>query len=686
MLAGYLPFDDDPANPEGDNINLLYKYIVSTPLTFPEYVTPHARDLLRRILVPDPRKRADLFEVARHSWLSEYAQVVEFITSSTTTTGDISNTTVGAEDHAAGPQLGRSASVREPSKTQKSPTQATMGDLARKHGTVDQDAEDSHSKSQKDNKRRTVQVEYVAPRSQTVRGEDTAAVAAGPSSSRTRARSGSQGPVEVSPSVNRRAVSTEKPLPQDPPVSSQYRTQSRRPSSSQREQGMAPPSRPGREPPRAVSDNAYMQPLAGGASIARPNTGGSLTSTASGRGLPTRGSYGQPVAPTVADTNAHGRMSQPPPTNNKYNISSPLQQDDQDSDYGRPSVIQGPSKFERLAGYNDPIIEPKIQGHKRSNTVGGLSEKLFGRHASFFGGKTDKAQYQEKPKKSYPPVSMSGANIGSNNPRQSMDSSRRSISFGFGKKRSGSVAGSASSQEKQTRRFSLLPASFSLKAIGIGKDSPGPSTDDGYDSERADESRGYQAPPSRGNQDRYTSSAIDRGTDGASSDRDLDSPVQQGRRVPSNATQPQHQRFASQGQPYDVQAGSGRQQGPPRSYRPQEPVVSNQSESSLNYQSRNPPRSAPTSAPQNTGRYLTGFQDYDSEDQRQQSRSGRGPGVLQKNNRKFVDAYDQPEQGQGYSGTQGYGTSQQNGGSSGAARKVMDFFRRRGKAREGDDR
>src|SRR5690349_9335763 len=78
MLAGYLPFDDDPANPEGDNINLLYKYIVNTPLTFPEYVSPHARDLLRRILVPNPRKRADLFEVARHSWLREYGHVVEF--------------------------------------------------------------------------------------------------------------------------------------------------------------------------------------------------------------------------------------------------------------------------------------------------------------------------------------------------------------------------------------------------------------------------------------------------------------------------------------------------------------------------------------------------------------------------------------------------------------------------------
>jgi len=50
MLAGYLPFDDDPANPEGDNINLLYKYICSTPLTFPEYVSAMARDLLRQIL------------------------------------------------------------------------------------------------------------------------------------------------------------------------------------------------------------------------------------------------------------------------------------------------------------------------------------------------------------------------------------------------------------------------------------------------------------------------------------------------------------------------------------------------------------------------------------------------------------------------------------------------------------
>ncbi|KAF2491216.1 kinase-like protein, partial [Lophium mytilinum] len=92
MLAGHLPFDDDPANPDGDNINLLYKYIVSTPVTFPEYVTPHARDLLRRILVPDPSKRSDMYEIARHSWLSEYAHVVSHITDKNTPKGIIGTT------------------------------------------------------------------------------------------------------------------------------------------------------------------------------------------------------------------------------------------------------------------------------------------------------------------------------------------------------------------------------------------------------------------------------------------------------------------------------------------------------------------------------------------------------------------------------------------------------------------
>ncbi|KAF9560325.1 Pkinase-domain-containing protein [Agrocybe pediades] len=72
MLAGYLPFDDDPANPDGDNINLLYKYIVSTPLSFPDYISAEARDLLSMMLVPDPSRRTTLDGVMRHVWLKAY--------------------------------------------------------------------------------------------------------------------------------------------------------------------------------------------------------------------------------------------------------------------------------------------------------------------------------------------------------------------------------------------------------------------------------------------------------------------------------------------------------------------------------------------------------------------------------------------------------------------------------------
>ena len=73
MLTGNLPFDDDSANPDGDNINLLYKYIVNTPLSFPDYVSPEARDLLSMMLVPDPTRRADLRSIMAHPWLGAYA-------------------------------------------------------------------------------------------------------------------------------------------------------------------------------------------------------------------------------------------------------------------------------------------------------------------------------------------------------------------------------------------------------------------------------------------------------------------------------------------------------------------------------------------------------------------------------------------------------------------------------------
>ncbi|CDH56459.1 pkinase-domain-containing protein [Lichtheimia corymbifera JMRC:FSU:9682] len=72
MLCGYLPFDDDPANPEGDNINLLYKYILNTQLAFPDYVSDGARDLLQKMLVPDPTKRCTMQTIMEHPWLQPH--------------------------------------------------------------------------------------------------------------------------------------------------------------------------------------------------------------------------------------------------------------------------------------------------------------------------------------------------------------------------------------------------------------------------------------------------------------------------------------------------------------------------------------------------------------------------------------------------------------------------------------
>lgn len=72
MLSGFLPFDDDPSNPDSDDINQLYRYIISTRLIFPPHISPDARDLMEKMLVPDPSKRCALDIVIKHPWLEEY--------------------------------------------------------------------------------------------------------------------------------------------------------------------------------------------------------------------------------------------------------------------------------------------------------------------------------------------------------------------------------------------------------------------------------------------------------------------------------------------------------------------------------------------------------------------------------------------------------------------------------------
>lgn len=60
MTAGYLPYDDDPMNPDGENIQLLYRYILESELGYPAHVCPDAVALMKRILVGDPVVRIDI--------------------------------------------------------------------------------------------------------------------------------------------------------------------------------------------------------------------------------------------------------------------------------------------------------------------------------------------------------------------------------------------------------------------------------------------------------------------------------------------------------------------------------------------------------------------------------------------------------------------------------------------------
>ncbi|RAL61809.1 hypothetical protein DID88_002872 [Monilinia fructigena] len=219
----------------------------------------------------------------------------------------------------------------------------------------------------------------------------------------------------------------------------------------------------------------------------------------------------------------------------------------------------------------------------------------------------------------------------------------RSISFGFGKKRSGSITGRSQtgSQEKASRRFSLLPASFSLKSIGIGKEAGTPPastpTDGHYEPYSELQGNHLDAPQDNSDARNVSGSTADYQHADGSHDRNRASPAQLER-----------QRFAPpQQQTQEPGSGVPSQFLPPINFRQDESALTTDSESSLGQNRRGPYQN------ENNTSY---------EDSRRPIGRNSGRGVLQKNNRKFADAYDQDY------------AHNDHGGSSGAARKVMDFF------------
>ena len=664
MLAGYLPFDDDPANPEGDNINLLYKYIVSTPLTFPEYVTPHARDLLKRILVPDPRKRADLFEVARHSWLADYAHVVGFITTSNAAEpqqqGSVYASKSSCQTKRAGnranaltedpyeqpPPLARSASVREPTKAQAPPS--AHGGLTNKRDQINPTAE--KPKTSRDNKRRTVQVEYVAPQSQTQRGEASPPTVSADATPKAR-------PVE------RMAAE-----PTNPTTDGYQSASGSRPprSSGAAAPAAAPPQvRPGSQAQRSVSD--YTSFGTAPAAATRPSTGGTL----GGSRMPSRGnSYAQPAAATVAQTNAEGRFSQPKGKN--YSISAPYSQQEP-AGMGEPSIGQPSTQRVQSTQVGPTGGHPK-GGHKRSNTV----TETLGRMTSMFGGRQNSytqdpkgsytsqdsygGQVEEKKQKKYPPTSMPASmsndnSIGSSGPRPSTDSRRRP-SFSFSRKNT--------DDGTKTRRFSLLPSSFSknfgsqresMPADGYGQ-RRGSNAGRARNNSRSGMAFGRGAESRSPSQSTMGSSAVPGFYDGQ---QDSNSRI----RHPNASTHSHGAPGPSSAPPHQTQFGYPDQApiGDDKFPNPQQPHPS---------QAPNRPYGRHANDSQ-TSEQMTPTQSHGSQPQRAQYPQGMGGepeqrgGKLQKH-RKFEDAYE---------------STGGNKGSSGSSKKVMDFFRQMGRRRAG---
>ena len=587
-----------------------------------------------------------------------------------------------SEDPQDVPLLARSASVREPTKINPSNI-SPVGGLSHQ-GRIDPEQPPDKAKPPRDSKRRTVQVEYVAPQSQTTRGEaslSTTSPAAMESpinmvatSARTRVRAESQGPVEIQGQSSE--GTSMKPLPQEPstiqdartgqPYLGANRTQ-QRPVSSQ--QGMAPPARPTREIPRSVSDSTGAFGQAPTIYVPRPTTGGSMASSNVGR-LPSRGnSYSQPLAPTVAATNAQGRLAQPK-NGKQYNISAPIPQS---------QAYPSDPSLGYSGTHTNSSQKDQSRGHKRSNTLG----SVFSRPVSIFGAKAptqgSQSNSRQQAEKKYPPTSMKTP-MASDTPRQSSDSRRPS--FGFGRKNS-----DLGKQDKP-KRFSLLPASFSFKNFtGSAKDQPMDYA--GPVAEQRHSTLVQQAPANRG-QSRPQGTAFGRGQSRSNSystdnsppagydgqrDRHRENPVQQTRRVnpvvrkalsPQQAQQAQHgsEQYVPQQELYIPSKALQ----PGQSYLLGESGPPTPSENAVGVSQRHP-------------QYPPGFDSYDDEARQsmERNRNGRGPGVLQKNNRKFADAYEQEQE-------PGYGAGGYHAGSSGAAKRVMDFFRRRGKARAGDDR
>jgi len=271
----------------------------------------------------------------------------------------------------------------------------------------------------------TVQVEYVAPQKQTIRGEI--------------------------------------------PIQNQTK-QSQTPASSSSSPRIDSTKSPRIDGPRAVSDSTAF--INNNNEVPRPSTKGSTTGSVR---LSSRGnSYGQPAAAALAPTNVEGRFFQPSRSSVVITGPTPIEISSKDPSTGRPMSQQFPPGY--LDQYNSSQEKAK---HHWPVAVEGLAGRLFGRSnstrrpsSSQEGGPSASSQRPERRNRRYPPVSMNNAikveqdnttstsNIASP-PRQSTESRRSSIIFGRKDKDNEDT-----SSKRASKRFSgFIPQAFSRMSL-----------------------------------------------------------------------------------------------------------------------------------------------------------------------------------------------------------------------------
>ena len=69
MVCGFLPFEDD-------NQNILFGKIAKGLFSLPSFLSPSCKDLLKKILVTDPKKRYGFEEIKHHSWFMSVNNVM----------------------------------------------------------------------------------------------------------------------------------------------------------------------------------------------------------------------------------------------------------------------------------------------------------------------------------------------------------------------------------------------------------------------------------------------------------------------------------------------------------------------------------------------------------------------------------------------------------------------------------